>query len=178
MLSVILIHCPVAFRKFISIRLCSPARLSLSLHLSQHQILLFLIANLISKIVFCCYCFIFTYYFITWTLFVLDFFLQTSQSLVILLRNCFYLSIVFYWYILFKNFICILLLFSVTRVFPGGSNSKESACNARDPGSIPGSRRSPGEGNGDPLQYFCLENSMDRGAWWATVHGVTFKKKF
>ena len=54
------------------------------------------------------------------------------------------------------------------RVFPGGSVSKESACNAEDLGSIPGSRRSPGEGNGNPLQYSCLENSMDRGAWQAT----------
>ena len=51
-------------------------------------------------------------------------------------------------------------------------NGKESACNARDPGSIPGWGRSPGEGNGNPLQYSCLENSMDRGAWWATVYGV------
>ena len=58
-------------------------------------------------------------------------------------------------------------------VFPGGSVGKESAFNAGDPGSIPGSGRSPGEGNGNQLQYSCLENSMDRGAWWATVHGVT-----
>ena len=49
---------------------------------------------------------------------------------------------------------------------------KASACNARDPSSIPESGRSPREGNGDPLQYSCLENSMDGGAWWATVHGV------
>ena len=48
----------------------------------------------------------------------------------------------------------------------------ESDCNAGDPGSIPGSGRSPREGNGNPLQDSCLENSMDRGAWWATVHGV------
>ena len=48
----------------------------------------------------------------------------------------------------------------------------ESACNSEDPGWIPGSGRSPGEGNGNPLQYSCLENSMDGGAWWATVHGV------
>ena len=59
------------------------------------------------------------------------------------------------------------------RVFTGGSDGKESVCNARDPCLIPRSRRSPGEGNGDPLQYFCLENSMDRGAWRATVHGVS-----
>ena len=56
--------------------------------------------------------------------------------------------------------------------FPGGSDDKESACNAGDRALIPGSGRSPGEGNGNPLQYSCLECSMDRGAWWATVHGV------
>ena len=53
----------------------------------------------------------------------------------------------------------------------GGSEDKASACNAGDPGSIPGLGRSPGEGNGNPLQYSCLENPTDRGAWWATVHG-------
>ena len=53
-----------------------------------------------------------------------------------------------------------------------GSDGKASVYNARDPGSIPGSGRSPGEGNGNPLQYYCLENPMDRGAWQATVHGV------
>ena len=57
--------------------------------------------------------------------------------------------------------------------FPGGSEVKASACNAGDLGSIPGSAGSPGEGNGNPLQYSCLENPMDGGAWWATVHGVT-----
>ena len=56
--------------------------------------------------------------------------------------------------------------------FPSGSDGKESACSGGDLGSIPGSGRSPGEGNGKPLQYSCLENPMDRGAWWATVHGV------
>ena len=56
--------------------------------------------------------------------------------------------------------------------FPGGSDNKESACNAGDPGSIPGSGRSLGEGNGNSLQYSCLENPMDRGAWWDIVHGV------
>ena len=56
--------------------------------------------------------------------------------------------------------------------FPGGSDGKESTCNAGDPGSIPGLGGSPGEGNGNPLQYSCLENPMDRGAWQATVHGV------
>ena len=51
--------------------------------------------------------------------------------------------------------------------FPGGSEVKASACNAGDLGSIPGSGRSPGEGNGNPLQYSCLENPMDGGTWWA-----------
>ena len=57
--------------------------------------------------------------------------------------------------------------------FPGGSDTKESACSTGDLGSVPGSGRSSGEGNGNPLQYSCPENSMDRGAWRATVHGVT-----
>ena len=56
--------------------------------------------------------------------------------------------------------------------FPGSSDSKESACNAGDPGSVPGSGRSPGEGNGNPLQYASLGNPMDRGARWATVLGL------
>ena len=56
--------------------------------------------------------------------------------------------------------------------FPGGSEGKASACNVGDLGSIPGLGRSPGEENGNPLQYSCLEIPMDRGAWWATVHGV------
>ena len=56
--------------------------------------------------------------------------------------------------------------------FPGGSGGKESACNAGDLGLIPGPGRSPGEGNGNPLQYSCLENSMDGGTWQATTHGV------
>ena len=57
--------------------------------------------------------------------------------------------------------------------FPGGSDSKESTCNAGDLGSIPGLGRSSGGGHGNPLQYSCLENPMDRGAWQATVHRVT-----
>ena len=63
------------------------------------------------------------------------------------------------------GFLCCLL------GFPGGSEVKASAWNVGDPGSIPGSGRSPG-GNGNPLQYSCLENSMDRGAWQATIHEV------
>ena len=57
--------------------------------------------------------------------------------------------------------------------FAGGSGGKESACNAGDPGSNPGSGRSPGEGNGNPLQYSCSENPMVKGVWWAPVHEVT-----
>ena len=57
--------------------------------------------------------------------------------------------------------------------FPGGSEVKASACNAGDLGSIPELERSPGEGNGNPLQYSFLANPMDGGAWWATVPGVT-----
>ena len=57
--------------------------------------------------------------------------------------------------------------------FPGGLDSKASVYNAGDPGSSPGLGRSPGEGNGNPLQYYCLENPMDRGAWEAIVYGVT-----
>ena len=69
---------------------------------------------------------------------------------------------------------CFSFVYSVLNEgFPGGSNGKESDCNAGDPGLIPGLGRSPGEANGYPLQYSCLENSMHRGAWHATVHGVT-----
>ena len=56
--------------------------------------------------------------------------------------------------------------------FPCSSDGKEAACSGGDLGSIPGSGRSPGEGNGNPFQYSCLENSMDRGAWQVTVYGV------
>ena len=71
--------------------------------------------------------------------------------------------------------VLILDIYSTKRAnlgFPGGSDGKASTCNAGDLGSIPGSGRSPREGNGNPLQYSCLEKSMDGGAWWATVHGV------
>ena len=59
--------------------------------------------------------------------------------------------------------------------FPGGSARNESSCNAGDPGLIPGLGRSPGGVHGNPLQYSCLENPTDRGAWWAIVHGATLK---
>ena len=57
--------------------------------------------------------------------------------------------------------------------FPGGSDGKDTPANVGEAGWIPGSERSPGEGNGNLLQYSCLGNPMDAGAWWATVHGVT-----
>ena len=63
-------------------------------------------------------------------------------------------------------------LYPIMLGFPGGSEDKASACNAGDLGLIPGLGRSPGEGNGNPLQYSCLENLMDRGAWQAAVHRV------
>ena len=64
-------------------------------------------------------------------------------------------------------------MFSIRKQgFPGGSDGKQSACNVGDPGLIPKSGRYPGEENCDPLQYSCLETPMDRGDWWATVHGV------
>ena len=64
-------------------------------------------------------------------------------------------------------------MYSAHKGFPGSSDGKASAYNVGDLGSIPGLGRSPGDGNGNPLQYSCLENPMDRGAWWAIVHGVT-----
>ena len=66
----------------------------------------------------------------------------------------------------------IIIIYNNNGDFLGGSDSKESACNAGDSGSISGLGTSPGEGNGYPLQYSCLKNSMDRGSWQVTVHGV------
>ena len=70
-------------------------------------------------------------------------------------------------------FIFILLFLKLKYSFPGDSNGKESACNVGDPGLTPGMGRAFGGGNGNPLQYSRLENSMNSGALWATVHGVT-----
>ena len=72
----------------------------------------------------------------------------------------------------FINNIEILGIVAFFWCSPGGSEVKASACSAGDPGLIPESGRSPGEGNGNPLQYSCLEKPMDREAWWATVRGV------
>ena len=68
---------------------------------------------------------------------------------------------------------CILLIMG----FPGGSMVKNPSANAEDSGSMLGSGRSPGGGNGNPLQYSCLENPMDRGAWWAAAHGAAIKSQ-
>ena len=68
--------------------------------------------------------------------------------------------------------ICVCLHICIYMGFPGDSVGKESTCNAGDPGLIPGWGRPPGERNGNPLQNSCLENLMDRGTWWATIHGV------
>ena len=69
--------------------------------------------------------------------------------------------------------VVLILVFFVTSILVSGSDGKASAYNVGDPASVPGLGRSPGEGNGNPLQYPCLENPTDRGAWYATVHGVT-----
>ena len=68
--------------------------------------------------------------------------------------------------------VTVLSLEQLNTYFPGGSDGKASVYNAGDPGSIPGWRKSSGEGNGNPLQDYCLENPMDRGVWWATVQGL------
>ena len=74
---------------------------------------------------------------------------------------------------IYENLFDLLGCNSTAVGFPGGSMVKNPPANAGDVGSIPGSRRSPGERNGNPLQHSFLGNPMDRGAWWATVHGVT-----
>ena len=72
-------------------------------------------------------------------------------------------------YILYLHSLPLPFIVKISRI---GSDGKESACSTGDSGLIPGSGRSPAEGKGNPLQYSCLENPMDRGAWWATVHEV------
>ena len=73
------------------------------------------------------------------------------------------------------HFICLYVacLYIYIQGFPGGSVVKNQPDNIEDMGFIPGSGRFPGEGNGKPLQYSCLENPMGSGAWWATIHGVS-----
>ena len=69
-------------------------------------------------------------------------------------------------------YVCACVCIYVCMGFPDGSDGKESACNAADPDSISGLGRSPGEGNGNPLQYSCLENSMEKEAWYTIVHVI------
>ena len=90
----------------------------------------------------------------------------------IILNTCWYVFLKTNCFYVMQNMAFWLFGFLATRGFPGGSEDKASACNAGDRGSIPGLGRSPGEGNGNPLQYSCLENPIDRGAWRATVHWV------
>ena len=81
----------------------------------------------------------------------------------------------------YKKGLCVCLcmrfaFFSILIDIPGGSDGEESACNVGDLSLIPGLRRSPGGGNGNPLQYSCLKNPMNGGIWWTTVHGVMKSK--
>ena len=90
----------------------------------------------------------------------------------LIMHSCLAVVVLGWRSMIFKN-TAFFLLFSKSNLgFSFSSVGKESACNAGDLDSIPGLGRSPGEGNGNPLQYPCLENLMDRGAWWAAVHGV------
>ena len=107
------------------------------------------------------------------------------------LLSCLWFSVVWPWCAFVQDCLCLFYLMSSEHVlsihfclfsnlgtflsflgFPYGSAGKESTCNVGDLGLIPGLGRSPGEGKGYPLQYSGLENSMDQGAWWATLHGV------
>ena len=87
--------------------------------------------------------------------------------------QCHQINKIVYFLKIFLQKIKKTIKFFIVLGFPSGSDDKESACNTGDPGSVPGLGRSSGEENGNPLQYSCLENSMDRRAWWATDHGVT-----
>ena len=83
-----------------------------------------------------------------------------------------YMHPILYIHIFIYTPLCVCVCVCVCMGFTGGSDGKESACSAGDPGSIPGWGRCPGGGNGNPLQYSCLKNPMAGGARWATVHGV------
>ena len=107
-----------------------------------------------------------------WSLFSQALVLIFIQHLTCYLGTALLLSVSFSRVCIFP--LKLFYAFLVTHLgFPGSSDGRESACNARDAGSIPRMGRSPGERTGDPLHYSCLKNPMDRGAWRATVHGVT-----
>ena len=79
--------------------------------------------------------------------------------------------IIYVLYLLYIMYMCyVYIIYNMCYYTSHGSDGKESVCSVRDLGLIPGPRRSPGEGNGNPLQYSCLENPMDRVAWWVTVY--------
>ena len=83
-------------------------------------------------------------------------------------------KVISFFFVIFLIFFFLILSWDIADYrLPSGSDSKESACTLGDLGLIPGSGKSPEGGNGNPLQYSCLENFMDRGAWRATLHGVT-----
>ena len=94
------------------------------------------------------------------------------QSLYIDIANIFVIEMVTKYSMVYIHCFFFRALYCIFWDFPGGSDSKASAYNMGDLGLIPGLGRSPGEGNGNPLQYSCLENSMDGEAWWATVHEI------
>ena len=99
--------------------------------------------------------------------------LLTVSFLYRVLLLCFFLSMSLFVRIVSGVEEASLGFIMIRTGFPSGLVVKNQPANAGDADSIPGSGRSPGEGNGKPLQYSCLENPMDRGAWWATVHGVS-----
>ena len=94
----------------------------------------------------------------------------SSPTLVVFLLFVCFLIVATLIYVRWYHTVVLLCVFLMSSC---SSVGKESACRAGDPGSIPGLGRSPGEGNGNPLQYPCLENPKDREAWWAAVHGVS-----
>ena len=102
---------------------------------------------------------------------------KLSKSICISFRNLqfhsYSITIWVYWLILISIVFFDEASFGRISGFPGGAVVENPPANAGDTGVIPGLGRSPGEGNGHPLQYFCLENPMDREVWWATVHGVS-----
>ena len=113
-------------------------------------------------IVFLIFCSILLLFFSSFTLFPCNFMTVHSVIFEFYFLLCMHLHLIDFQFVV-----------AMRNSFPGDSDSKESACNARNPGLISGLERCPGKGNGNPLQYSYLENHMNRGSWQATVHGVT-----
>ena len=93
-------------------------------------------------------------------------------KLIVFLNSLTFSKMKLFWDFLFRALSCKSLEVTAIHSLPGVSDGKESTCKVENLGSIPGLLRSPGGGNGNPLQHSGLENPMDRGAWWATVHGI------